>query len=155
MCFYLVLDYTERERASIPRAAVLHSQQQIRLTTTCQEDKRKSNLQKEYAPHPNQQPTNAQKTFTPKPFEHVEHVGLLQPLPLMSVFILTCLQRGQTVCVLAVSSPAPLRYFSISEGGQTTVWSSSLHALRSLGLSACCSPSVDGQDKQTSMKSIF
>lgn len=73
----------------------------------------------------------------------------------MSVFILTCLQREPTVRVLAVSSPPPLRYFSVSEGGQTTVWSSSLHALSSLGVSACSSPSVDGQDKQTSMKSIF
>lgn len=30
MCSYLLLDYAERERASIPRAALLDSQQQIR-----------------------------------------------------------------------------------------------------------------------------
>lgn len=46
------------------------------------------------------------------------------------------------VRVVAVSSPPPLRYISVSKGGQTTVWSSSLHALRSLGVSACCSPSA-------------
>lgn len=53
-----------------------------------------------------------------------------------------CLQREPTVRVVVVSSPPPLRYISVSKGGQTTVWSSSLHALRSLGVSACCSPSA-------------
>lgn len=66
-----------------------------------------------------------------------------------------CLQREPTVRVVAVSSPPPLRYFSVSKGGQTTVWSSGLHALTNLRVSVCCSPSVDGQEKQTSMKLIF
>ncbi|XP_075890706.1 cilia- and flagella-associated protein 337-like isoform X3 [Nelusetta ayraudi] len=43
-------------------------------------------------------------------------------------------EREPMVRVVAVSSPPPLRYISVSKGGQTTVWSSSLHALRSLGL---------------------
>lgn len=99
-----------------------------------------------------------QKTVTQRAFENVKDkrirtvTYLLQPLLLMSVFILMCLQREPAVRVLDVPSPPPLRYFSVSKGGQTTVWSISLHALRRLGVSACCSPSVDWQGKQTSKR---
>ncbi|XP_029311422.1 WD repeat-containing protein 49 isoform X2 [Cottoperca gobio] len=78
LCSYLLLEYTERERASIPRAALLDSQPQIR---------------------------------------HCAHN-----------------KREATVRVVAVSHPPPLRYMSVSKGGQITVWNSSLHILRTLGL---------------------
>lgn len=44
-------------------------------------------------------------------------------------------QREPTVRVIAVSSPPPLRYISVSRGGQITVWNSSLRILASLGVS--------------------
>lgn len=44
-------------------------------------------------------------------------------------------QRETTVRVVAVSYPPPLRYLSISKGGQVTMWNSSLHILRSIGVS--------------------
>lgn len=48
---------------------------------------------------------------------------------------MTCaLQREPTVRVVAVSHP-PLRYVSISKGGQITVWNSRLHILKTLGVS--------------------
>ncbi|XP_074477193.1 cilia- and flagella-associated protein 337 isoform X2 [Sebastes fasciatus] len=78
LCSYLLLEYTERERASIPRAALLDSQPQIR---------------------------------------HCSHN-----------------KREPTVRVVAVSHPPPLRYISVSKGGQITVWNSSLHILKTLGL---------------------
>ncbi|XP_044035697.1 WD repeat-containing protein on Y chromosome isoform X2 [Siniperca chuatsi] len=78
LCSYLFLEYTERERTSIPRAALLDSQPQIR---------------------------------------HCSHN-----------------KREPTVRVVAVSHPPPLRYISVSKGGQITVWNSSLHILKSLGL---------------------
>ncbi|XP_032358041.1 WD repeat-containing protein 49 isoform X1 [Etheostoma spectabile] len=78
LCSYLLLEYTERERASIPRAAPLDSQPQIR---------------------------------------HCSHN-----------------KREPTVRVVAVSHPPPLRYVSVSKGGQITVWNSSLHILKTLGL---------------------
>ncbi|XP_070783771.1 cilia- and flagella-associated protein 337 [Enoplosus armatus] len=78
LCSYLLLEYTERERASIPIAALLDSQPQIR---------------------------------------HCSHN-----------------KREPTVRVVAVSHPPPLRYISVSKGGQITVWNSSLHILKSLGL---------------------
>nr|XP_029135937.1 uncharacterized protein LOC109994696 [Labrus bergylta] len=78
LCSYLLLEYTERERASIPRAALLDTQLQVRH---CSQNK--------------QEPT---------------------------------------VRVLAISRPAPLRYISVSKGGQVTVWNSSLHILKSIGL---------------------
>lgn len=37
--------------------------------------------------------------------------------------------------MVAVSHPPPLRYISVSKGGQITVWNSGLHILRSLGVS--------------------
>lgn len=37
--------------------------------------------------------------------------------------------------VVAVSHPPPLRYISVSKGGQITVWNSSLHILKTLGVS--------------------
>jgi len=37
--------------------------------------------------------------------------------------------------VVAVSHPPPLRYISISKGGQITVWSSSLHTLKTFVVS--------------------
>lgn len=37
--------------------------------------------------------------------------------------------------VVAVSHPPPLRYVSVSKGGQITVWNSSLHILKTLGVS--------------------
>lgn len=43
-------------------------------------------------------------------------------------------QREPTVRVIAVSSPPPLRYVSVSRGGQITVWNSSFCVLRSLGV---------------------
>ncbi|XP_044194675.1 WD repeat-containing protein on Y chromosome isoform X2 [Thunnus albacares] len=78
LCSYLLLEYTERERASIPRAALLDSQPQIR---------------------------------------HCSHN-----------------KREPTVRVVAVSHPPPLRYISVSKGGQITVWNSSLHILKTVGL---------------------
>ncbi|CAJ1080773.1 WD repeat-containing protein 49 [Xyrichtys novacula] len=75
---YLQLEYTERERSSIPRSALLDTKPQI---IHCLHNKR-------------------------------------QP----------------TVRVLAVSHPPPLRYISVSKGGQVTVWNSSLHILKSAGL---------------------
>uniref|UniRef100_A0A8D3ED63 Si:dkey-202c14.3 n=1 Tax=Scophthalmus maximus TaxID=52904 RepID=A0A8D3ED63_SCOMX len=78
LCSYLLLEYTERERASIPTAALLDSQSQIR---------------------------------------HCAHN-----------------KREPTVRVVAVSHPPPLRYVSVSKGGQITVWNSSLHILKTLGL---------------------
>ncbi|GLD57556.1 WD repeat-containing protein on Y chromosome-like protein [Lates japonicus] len=78
LCSYLLLEYTERERASIPTAALLHSQPQIR---------------------------------------HCSHN-----------------KREPTVRVVAVSHPPPLRYISVSKGGQITVWNSSLHILKTFGL---------------------
>ncbi|KAM9336618.1 cilia- and flagella-associated protein 337 [Symphorus nematophorus] len=78
LCSYLLLEYTERERASIPRAALLDSQPQIR---------------------------------------HCSHN-----------------KREPTVRVVAVFHPPPLRYISVSKGGQITVWNSSLHILKSLVL---------------------
>ncbi|KAM7371002.1 hypothetical protein PAMP_010508 [Pampus punctatissimus] len=77
LCSYLLLEYTERERASIPRAALLDSQPQIR---------------------------------------HCSHN-----------------KREPTVRVVAVSHPPPLRYISVSKGGQITVWNSSLHILKTVG----------------------
>ncbi|KAF0025262.1 hypothetical protein F2P81_022143 [Scophthalmus maximus] len=77
LCSYLLLEYTERERASIPTAALLDSQSQIR---------------------------------------HCAHN-----------------KREPTVRVVAVSHPPPLRYVSVSKGGQITVWNSSLHILKTLG----------------------
>nr|XP_020461736.1 WD repeat-containing protein 49-like isoform X2 [Monopterus albus] len=78
LCSYLLLEYTERERASIPAAALLDSQPQIR---------------------------------------HCSHN-----------------KREPTVRVVAVSHPPPLRYISVSKGGQITVWNSSLHILKTVGL---------------------
>ncbi|XP_054455444.1 uncharacterized protein LOC129091775 [Anoplopoma fimbria] len=78
LCSYLLLEYTERDRASIPRAALLDSRPQIR---------------------------------------HCSHN-----------------KREPTVRVVAVSHPPPLRYISVSKGGQITVWNSSLHILKTLGL---------------------
>ncbi|XP_039991300.1 WD repeat-containing protein on Y chromosome isoform X2 [Xiphias gladius] len=78
LCSYLLLEYTERERASIPTPALLDSQPQIR---------------------------------------HCSHN-----------------KREPTVRVVAVSHPPPLRYISVSKGGQITVWNSSLHILKTLGL---------------------
>uniref|UniRef100_A0A674MFQ7 Si:dkey-202c14.3 n=1 Tax=Takifugu rubripes TaxID=31033 RepID=A0A674MFQ7_TAKRU len=43
-------------------------------------------------------------------------------------------KREPTVRVIAVSSPPPLRYISVSRGGQVTVWNSSLRILRSFRL---------------------
>lgn len=54
------------------------------------------------------------------------------------IFLMLTLVDGQkepTVRVIAVSSPPPLRYISVSRGGQITVWNSSLRILRSLGVS--------------------
>ncbi|KAM3591772.1 uncharacterized protein V6R79_007053 [Siganus canaliculatus] len=79
LCSYLLLEYTERGRASIPRAALLESQPLLR-----------------HCPHNKREPT---------------------------------------VRVVAVSHPPPLRYISVSKGGQITVWNNSLHILKSLGLS--------------------
>ncbi|XP_029383255.1 WD repeat-containing protein on Y chromosome [Echeneis naucrates] len=78
LCSYLVLEYTEREQASIPTAALLDSQPQIR---------------------------------------HCSHN-----------------KREPTVRVVAVFHPPPLRYVSVSKGGQVSVWSSSLHILSTIGL---------------------
>ncbi|XP_019938498.2 cilia- and flagella-associated protein 337 isoform X1 [Paralichthys olivaceus] len=78
LCSYLLLEYTERERASIPTAALLDSQPQI---THCTHNK-----------------------------------------------------REPTVRVVAVSHPPPLRYISVSKGGQITVWNSGLHILKTVGL---------------------
>ncbi|XP_071319392.1 cilia- and flagella-associated protein 337 isoform X3 [Trachinotus anak] len=78
LCSYLLLEYTERERASVPTAALLDSQPQIR-----------------HCPHN---------------------------------------KRETTVRVVTVSHPPPLRYVSVSKGGQLTVWNSSLHILKTLGL---------------------
>ncbi|XP_034427163.1 WD repeat-containing protein on Y chromosome isoform X2 [Hippoglossus hippoglossus] len=78
LCSYLLLEYTERERASIPTAALLDSQPQI---THCSHNK-----------------------------------------------------REPTVRVVAVSHPPPLRYISVSKGGQITVWNSGLHILKTVGL---------------------
>ncbi|XP_034070180.1 WD repeat-containing protein on Y chromosome isoform X1 [Gymnodraco acuticeps] len=78
LCSYLLLEFTERERASIPRAALLDKQPLIRL---CSHNK-----------------------------------------------------REPTVRLVAVSHPPPLRYISVSKGGQISVWSSSLHILKTLGL---------------------
>ncbi|KAK2884947.1 hypothetical protein Q8A73_021421 [Channa argus] len=78
LCSYLFLEYTERERASIPTAALLDSEPQIR---------------------------------------HCSHN-----------------KREPTVRVVAVSHPPPLRYISVSKGGQITVWNSSLHIIKTLGL---------------------
>ncbi|XP_030610137.1 WD repeat-containing protein 49-like [Archocentrus centrarchus] len=78
LCSYLLLEYTERQRASIPPAALLEAQPQLR---------------------------------------HCAHN-----------------KREPTVRLVAVSHPPPLRYISISKGGQITVWNSSLHTLKTLGL---------------------
>ncbi|XP_023285017.1 WD repeat-containing protein 49-like [Seriola lalandi dorsalis] len=78
LCSYLLLEYTERQRASIPTAALLDSQPQIR---------------------------------------HCSHN-----------------KREPTVRVVTVSHPPPLRYISVSKGGQITVWNSSLHILKTVGL---------------------
>ncbi|XP_068161900.1 cilia- and flagella-associated protein 337 [Antennarius striatus] len=78
LCSYLLLEYTDRERASIPRAALQDSQPLIR-----------------HCPHN---------------------------------------KREATVRVVAVCHPPPLRYVSVSKGGQITVWNSSLHVCKSLGL---------------------
>ncbi|XP_040885366.1 WD repeat-containing protein 49 [Toxotes jaculatrix] len=78
LCSYLLLEYTERERASIPTAALLDSQPQ---------------------------------------FRHCSHN-----------------KREPTVRVVAVTHPPPLRYISVSKGGQVTVWNSSLHILKTVGL---------------------
>ncbi|KAG7226387.1 hypothetical protein INR49_013798 [Caranx melampygus] len=78
LCSYLFLEYTERERASVPTAALLDSQPQIR---------------------------------------HCSHN-----------------KREPTMRMLTVSHPPPLRYISVSKGGQITVWNSSLHILKTVGL---------------------
>lgn len=54
---------------------------------------------------------------------------------LLNIFVLIPRQQEPTVCVVAVSNPPPLRYISVSKVGQITVWNSSLHILRSLGVS--------------------
>uniref|UniRef100_A0A3B4WJD4 WD repeat-containing protein 49-like n=1 Tax=Seriola lalandi dorsalis TaxID=1841481 RepID=A0A3B4WJD4_SERLL len=41
--------------------------------------------------------------------------------------------REPTVRVVTVSHPPPLRYISVSKGGQITVWNSSLHILKTVG----------------------
>ncbi|KAA8581745.1 hypothetical protein FQN60_003326, partial [Etheostoma spectabile] len=97
LCSYLLLEYTERERASIPRAAPLDSQPQIRH---CSHNKPKMRM--------------------------VEVSYNLSDLGKM--------KREPTVRVVAVSHPPPLRYVSVSKGGQITVWNSSLHILKTLGL---------------------
>ncbi|KAK9529892.1 hypothetical protein VZT92_011441 [Zoarces viviparus] len=79
LCSYLLLEYTERERASIPRAALL--------------------------------------TVSQPQIKHCSHN-----------------KREPTVRVVAVSHPPPLRYISVSKGGQITVWNSSLHILKTLRL---------------------
>lgn len=58
-------------------------------------------------------------------------------LCLIVIFMLMLVdgQREPTVRVIAVSSPPPFRYISVSRGGQITVWNSSLRILRSLGVS--------------------
>ncbi|XP_041828940.1 WD repeat-containing protein 49 [Melanotaenia boesemani] len=78
LCSYLLLEYTERQRASVPTAALLDS-------------------------HPQ--------------FRHCSHN-----------------KREPTVRVVAVFHPPPLRYISVSKGGQITVWSSNLHILKTLML---------------------
>ncbi|XP_026034713.1 WD repeat-containing protein on Y chromosome [Astatotilapia calliptera] len=78
LCSYLLLEYTERQRASNPTAALLEAQPQIR---------------------------------------HCSHN-----------------KREPTVRVVALSHPPPLRYISVSKGGQITAWNSSLHTLKTLGL---------------------
>ncbi|XP_075314367.1 cilia- and flagella-associated protein 337 [Odontesthes bonariensis] len=78
LCSYLLLEYTDRQRASIPTAALLDAQPQFRH---CSYNK-----------------------------------------------------REPTVRVVAVSYPPPLRYISVSKGGQITVWSSSLHTLKTFVL---------------------
>lgn len=54
---------------------------------------------------------------------------------MFSILILADGQREPTVRVIAVSSPPPLRYISVSRGGQVTVWNSSLRILRSFRVS--------------------
>lgn len=49
--------------------------------------------------------------------------------------IFTHMQREPTVRLLTVSHPPPLRYISVSKGGQITVWNSSLHILKTVGVS--------------------
>ncbi|KAM9837980.1 cilia- and flagella-associated protein 337 [Aulostomus maculatus] len=78
LCSYLLLEYTESEQASIPRAALLNSEMQV---------------------------------------QHCYHN-----------------KREPTVRVVAVNHPPPLRYISVSKGGQITVWNSSLHILKTVGL---------------------
>ncbi|XP_071402332.1 cilia- and flagella-associated protein 337 [Centroberyx affinis] len=78
LCSYLFLEFTERNRASNPRAALLDTELQIR---------------------------------------HCSHN-----------------KREPTVRVVAVPHPPPLRYISVSKGGQLTVWNSGLHILKTLGL---------------------
>ncbi|XP_030019123.1 WD repeat-containing protein 49 [Sphaeramia orbicularis] len=78
LCSYLLLEYSERERASIPIAALLDSPQTVR---------------------------------------HCSHN-----------------KREPTVRAVALSYPPPLRYISVSKGGQLTVWNRSLHIVKTLGL---------------------
>lgn len=52
-----------------------------------------------------------------------------------SILILVDGQREPTARVIAIPSPPPLRYISISRGGQITVWNSTLHILRTLRVS--------------------
>ncbi|CAG5909022.1 unnamed protein product, partial [Menidia menidia] len=78
LCSYLLLEYTETQRASVPIAALLDAQPQ---------------------------------------FKHCSHN-----------------RREPTVRVVAVSHPPPLRYISVSKGGQITVWSSSLRILKNFVL---------------------
>lgn len=54
------------------------------------------------------------------------------------VFI--ALQRQPTTRVVAVPHPPPLRYITVSKGGQLTVWNSSLHILNTLGVSELVVP---------------
>ncbi|KAM3859581.1 cilia- and flagella-associated protein 337-like [Diretmus argenteus] len=91
LCSYLLLEYTERDRSSRPRAAVLDTEPQIR---------------------------------------HCSH-NKLEP----------------TVRVVAVPHPPPLRYISVSQKGNVTVWNSSLHILQTLGLAG--DPAEEGTSKRT------
>ncbi|KAM4624514.1 cilia- and flagella-associated protein 337 [Polymixia lowei] len=55
-------------------------------------------------------------------------------------------KREPTVRVVAVTHPPPLRYISVSKGGQLTVWNSRLHILETLGLAG--DPAEEGPNRK-------
>lgn len=165
LCSFLFLEYTERERASIPTAALLDRQPQIRhcshnkvgLPTVLVNQDVKMHLCRMLQCW-NNYTESSMVVFSRQNTHFLSDYSLgmemqsswnsffpscnTQLFNFFSILffcifliILTAVQREPTVRVVAVSHPPSLHYISVSKGGQITVWNSSLHILKTLAVS--------------------